>query len=132
MSKHIDLLGIFYIVWGAITALAGAGVVLVAVGFGSAAMINSAAAGDHGSGLAAGLLAVLFTLVAIVSFAWGALAVAAGVALRRHRSWARVVTIALSILNLLVVPIGTALGIYALWVLLSDQSRLLFERPTAA
>ena len=33
-------------------------------------------------------------------------------------------------INLLVLPFGTALGIYALWVLLTNDGRRLFEPDT--
>jgi hypothetical protein len=45
--------------------------------------------------------------------------IAAGVGLRRHEDWARVTAIVLGFLDLLHVPLGTALGIYTIWALLS-------------
>ena len=39
----------------------------------------------------------------------------------------RVLMLALALVNLLVLPFGTALGIYALWVLLTNDGRRLFE-----
>ena len=36
-------------------------------------------------------------------------------------------SLALATVNLLVLPFGTALGIYALWVLLTNEGRKLFE-----
>ena len=39
----------------------------------------------------------------------------------------RVLSLALAIVNLLVLPFGTAFGAYALWVLLRDEGRRLFE-----
>jgi hypothetical protein len=35
--------------------------------------------------------------------------------------------LALALVNLLVLPFGTALGAYALWILLTDEGRRLFE-----
>jgi hypothetical protein len=37
------------------------------------------------------------------------------------------VMLGLAVVNLLVLPFGTALGIYAMWVLLPDAGRRLFE-----
>jgi hypothetical protein len=45
-----------------------------------------------------------------------------GLGLMRRRPWARTVGIALGILALFHVPMGTALGIYTLWVLLADEN----------
>jgi hypothetical protein len=39
-------------------------------------------------------------------------------------------TIVLSALELMSVPIGTALGIYGLWVLLSPGAEQLFRQPS--
>ena len=39
----------------------------------------------------------------------------------------RLVTMGLAVPNLFVLPFGTALGIYALWVLLHNESRACFE-----
>lgn len=44
-----------------------------------------------------------------------------GWGLLKHEPWARMVGIALGIVSLFHPPFGTALGIYTLWVLLSDQ-----------
>ena len=44
---------------------------------------------------------------------------AAGVGLLQHKSWGRVLAIIMSIVMLFKFPIGTAIGIYALWVLFS-------------
>ena len=53
-----------------------------------------------------------------------------GVGLLRSKSWARYVILVLSILDLLNIPIGTALGIYGIWVLVNDETvRLLDSRP---
>jgi hypothetical protein len=41
----------------------------------------------------------------------------------------RVVALALGVLNLFVLPFGTALGIYTYWVLLHNEARDVFGRP---
>ena len=51
-----------------------------------------------------------------------------GWGLLKHQPWARVAAIVLGIVSLLHPPFGTALGIYTLWVLLSDQGGAEYER----
>ncbi len=41
--------------------------------------------------------------------------------LTQCRPWARIVAIILGVLALFHPPVGTALGVYTLWVLLSDE-----------
>jgi hypothetical protein len=50
-----------------------------------------------------------------------------GVGLLKRHTWARVLIIIISILNLLHFPFGTILGIYSLWVLFSCEGQKLFQ-----
>jgi hypothetical protein len=54
-----------------------------------------------------------------------------GWGLRNHEPWARSVAVALAILALFHPPFGTGLGIYTLWVLLSDEGGAEYRRMTA-
>jgi hypothetical protein len=51
----------------------------------------------------------------------------AGRALQRRVANGRLVTLGLAVPNLFLLPFGTALGIYAFWVLLHNETRSLFE-----
>jgi MFS family permease len=51
----------------------------------------------------------------------------AGIGLLRRWSWARWISLVLAVLDLLLVPIGTLFGIYAIWVLMQDETEALFE-----
>ena len=53
-----------------------------------------------------------------------------GIGLLKYQNWARILIIIISILDLINFPIGTALGIYSLWVLMQDETRTLFETKT--
>lgn len=81
--------------------------------------------------LAAGVAAWLFTVIGVFALVWGGVHLWAGALLRRHHPAGRTLGLALAVVNLLVLPFGTALGIYLLWVLLADDGRRLFE-PTSA
>jgi len=50
----------------------------------------------------------------------------AGRALRREQPAGRTAVLWLAVLNLFVLPFGTALGIYAFWVLLHNETRAVF------
>jgi hypothetical protein len=51
-----------------------------------------------------------------------------GWGLLKFQPWARMAAIVLGIVSLLHPPFGTALGIYTLWVLLSDQGGMEYDR----
>jgi len=121
VPAHIDLLGVLFIIWGLLTTLVG--VSTLALGVAAAALITSRG-GD--SQLAAGVTAAAFTTLAIMAIVWGVIHVIVGVPRRRHHSWARLVALMLGSVDLLLLPYGTALGVYALWVLLNEKGKALF------
>lgn len=124
MLPHVDLLGVLFVVWGLLTTLVG--VSTLALGVGAVALITSANRGEGGQ-VAAGLTAAAFTTLAVIAMLWGAAHVVVGVPLRRRRGWARIMALMLGSIDLLLLPYGTALGVYALWVLLSERGKALFE-----
>jgi signal transduction histidine kinase len=88
-------------------------------------------ASTSSASLAAKLTAGTFAMVSGVLLAWSALTAWAGRAIRRRKPWARLVALVLSVLHLFILPFGTALGAYALWVLVHNEARHEFE-PTPA
>lgn len=121
MNKHVDLLGLLYLVWGALGLLLGVAVLLLAAG--AAALVATGAASD----VAAAFTAATLLVVGLALVAAGGVSAWAGARLRRQHPSARLVAIVLAALNLFVLPFGTALGIYTLWVLLNDGVRAQFE-----
>src|SRR5438067_1113116 len=77
----------------------------------------------EGGQFAAGLVAAVFTALAIIAILWGAAHVVVGVPLRRQRPWARIMALMLGSIDLLLLPYGTALGTYTLWVLLGERGK---------
>lgn len=127
MTRHIDLLAVFYRMWGALALVAGAAVLVLAIG--ALAIVTSAERAALGPDVAASLTAGFFFLSAAGALAWGGIHLWTGFSLRSHKAWARLVGLALAVLNLFFVPVGTALAVYTFWVLLSNETRKLFE-PT--
>lgn len=120
MGSHLRLLGILQLTWGAIGLLLGAATLLLAVG---ALAIGLMETGDR---VAAGVTAMTFGMFAGALLAGGAANAWAGRALRRREPAGRSAVLWLAVPNLFVLPFGTALGVYALWVLLHNESRRLF------
>jgi hypothetical protein len=120
---------VLFMVWGGLTILIGAST--LALGMAAASLITAAAEAGRGQ-FAASLTAATFTAFAILAMVWGAGHVAIGVLVRRRRQWSRLGAILLSSVDLLLLPYGTALGIYALWVLLKEDAKRLFETGEAS
>jgi hypothetical protein len=123
MSSHLHLLWVLQLVWGAIGVLLGVSTLMLA---GGAAAIGWT---THGDEVAAGITAVAFVVCAVVLLAAGAANAWAGSALKRYQPNGRMATLALAVPNLFVLPFGTALGVYAFWVLLHNETRSRFEPP---
>ena len=127
MERHVRLLDIFATLWGGLALLVGVSMLLLAAG----ALAELAdPLGDVG--LAASLTGAVFGLIGVVALLWGGAHVWGAAMLRRRQPLGRVFMLALALANLLVLPFGTALGIYALWVLLTNDGRRLFEPGHAA
>ncbi len=124
MQSHIKLLGILHIVWSAFLILAGAIALLV---FGGMAGLAGLSANVEDRIPAIAVLGGLGGIIFIVVLAFSLPGLVCGVGLIQYRSWARLLGIVLSALELFSVPFGTALGIYGLWVLLNPQSEALFR-----
>ena len=120
MNPHVKLLGILQIVWGAIGLLLGVSTVMLALGAVAVGMTTV------GREIPAGVTAVAFGVFAAALLAAGAGNAWAGSAIHRRYAPGRVAALGLAVPNLFVLPFGTALGIYAMWVLLHDEARKMF------
>ena len=125
MDRHVRLLGILVGLWGGLAMLIGVSMLLLAAGSWAEFRQSLGTAME----LAAGLTTLVFAGIGAFALLWGGTHVWAATLLSRRRPLGRVLTLALAVANLLVLPFGTALGVYALWILLPDQGRRLFE-PT--
>ena len=123
MERHVNLLGILATLWGALAMLVGVSMLLLAAGALSELLAPAANRVDF----AASVTAAMFVLIGLFALVWGGAHVWAAVLMKRRRPLGRVLSLALAVVNLLVLPFGTAFGAYALWVLLRDEGRRLFE-----
>jgi len=119
---HVDFLGVLFIVWGLLTTIIGLST--LALGVGAAALIASS---ERPASFAAGFTAAAFTSLALIAILWGLAHVAVGFPLRKRRHWSRVGAMVLGSIDLVLLPYGTALGVYALWVLIRQDAKKLFE-----
>jgi hypothetical protein len=123
IARHVNLLGILETLWGALAMLVGVAMLVLAAGAVAAALDP----GGEAMGVAAGLTAVVFALIGVFALLWGGAHAWAAALLKRRRPLGRILSLGLAVVNLLVLPFGTAFGAYALWVLLTNDGRRLFE-----
>lgn len=112
-DKHITVLSILYIGSGALLILAACLAALFLIGGGIA---------GHGVPLAAFLLMLAIGFLAVLPI----LSIVGGWGLRQRKPWARNLVLVLGFLSLLNVPLGTALGMYTIWLLMQEEADTYF------
>lgn len=123
MQVHLDLLGRLHRLFGAFGMLAGAS--LGILGAGTRAALRDLQTEGPAADAGVAILAVCGGVMALGGFAL----ILAGRGLDRRRRGGRLGALLLAVPNLVVVPFGTALSVYAFWVLLNDEARREFGRP---
>ena len=78
------------------------------------------------------VLTLVGTTVGLLMAALGLPGVIAGYGLLTRKPWARILAIVVGILNLVNVPVGTAIGLYTLWVLTQPAATEYFTAPAPA
>ena len=126
MKAHVNLLGLLQLAWGGMGLLLALSLLLLSAG---AAAIARTPGADRFTATFTALLFVVFA----AALALGGWANAwAGRRIRQRRAAGRTGALALSVVNLFVLPFGTALAIYTFWVLLHNEARAMFEHGPAA
>jgi hypothetical protein len=120
MEKHVNLIGILWIVSGALGVLVALLIWGLLFGLSFLPELEPDAPVimrwiGFGFGIFIGLLAVPKIL--------------AGIGMLKRAEWGRVLTLIVSFLSLLEVPLGTALAVYSLVILMRDETIKLFRRP---
>lgn len=123
MERHVRLLAILATVWGALATLVGLSMLLLAAG----ALAILLRPDGEPVAFAEGFAAAMFASIGVFTLLWGLVHIWVAAGLRRRVPLARAAMLGLAVVNLLVFPFGTALGIYALWILLANDGRRLFE-----
>lgn len=126
MRDHVRLLGILNIVMGCLVALIGV-VIFVILGGAAGAISTQQIPTDTQAALP--IIALVGVCVGVFFLVLAAPSIIGGWGLLKFRPWARILVIIVSIFHLFSFPFGTALGVYGLWVLLSEEGRRIFEGP---
>lgn len=67
------------------------------------------------------ILAVVFTVISIPG-------ILTGMNLYKRKEWARVLTLVLSVIEILSFPFGTAIGIYSIWAMTQPETVAAFSK----
>lgn len=118
MDTHVRLLGNLNIIYGALSLIGVTVALIVFKGFeGIYRSFNDPLEGG------------IVALFAGFQLAISVPAIITGIFLKRLYEWARSLMIVVSALNILNFPLGSALGAYGLWVLMTPETEPLFAEP---
>jgi hypothetical protein len=115
MKKHIQIVAALHIALGVLSLL-GATIVFIVFGVAGSIIISQ---GEH---QAAGILSIIAVAIGVFLAAISLPGIIGGWALLTGRSWGRPLILVLGVLDLINIPLGTALGIYTLWALLREPT----------
>lgn len=118
MEKHINVVAALHI------GMAFLGIIL-----GITVMVVFSLIGDLVDDQKANfVLHLIGKIGAIFLFLFSIPGLIAGIGLFRRKEWARILTLIVSVFNLLNFPFGTAAGIYSFWVLIQEETVALFKK----
>jgi hypothetical protein len=122
LEKHLRTVGILWIIVGALFLLPALAVTIFGTTAAMFVPFHDAAVNAVGP--------FLVFLAGSTLLILGVGGICVGWALIDRQPWARIVAIILGVLALFHPPVGTALGVYTLWVLLSNDAETQYQRMT--
>jgi hypothetical protein len=74
------------------------------------------------------VMGIVGTPLVVLFLLFGGAMIAGGIGLLTCKPWARILTLVMSAIGLLNIPIGTLKGVYIIWVLVQSETVTLFEK----
>lgn len=118
MRQHVSFVGALHIGFG-LLGVAGA----LAIFFGFQFLFQLV----EDEPIAQNVLSFIGNSIGLILLFISTAGIIGGIGMFSYRSWARILVMIVSALNCLNVPVGTAKGIYSLWVLMQPETIELFE-----
>ena len=125
VARHLTILGVLWFAAAALNLLAGLWMLLISNVVFRLVRVPEL---PRLAGIAGGMVAV----IGFLCLAKGLASAAAAWGLLERQGWARPLTLVLGFLSLILIPFGTALGIYTIWVLLSGDAEAEYGRLARA
>jgi hypothetical protein len=124
----VKVLGVLYI---ALSAIGVAAALFLMLAVGTASSIVGLNAEPADAAVALPIIDIAGSALVVFLLALSLPGLIVGIGLLKLASWARIAGIVLAIIHLINIPVGTALGIYALWVLFNKDTERLFDGGAA-
>ena len=121
MEKHVTTVGVLHIGLGVLGIMVA--LIVLASTIGPGLLVLSL----EGEELPLTILTTVGCGVAFFLILISVPGIVGGIGLLKWQPWARVLVMIIAFLDLLNVPIGTAVGVYTIWALMQDETAQLFE-----
>ncbi|KPK88169.1 hypothetical protein AMJ80_11370 [bacterium SM23_31] len=119
MEKHVTLFAALNIGFGALGVFIALIIFVAVVGGG---LLSGDAEAMAITSIVGIVVAAFFIMISVPD-------IIGGIGLLKYKPWARILVLIIAVLDLFWIPIGTAIGIYTIWVLLQDETVKLFTPP---
>ncbi len=118
MKQHVSLVGALHVGFGILGLLGALAVYLIFhFVFGFVEDVD----------IAEELISFIGNTLSLIIVFFSALGIIGGIGLFTYKPWARILVMIVSAINCLNIPIGTAKGVYSIWVLMQAETIELFE-----
>jgi hypothetical protein len=118
VTRHVDILGLLFVLMGAFELVVAA---LVGLGMIGGGAVLGLASGDPDAVVAGGFMGLMGLVTSVISGILAIPGVLVGAGIRRRRPWARIGGLVLGAFQLTSIPLGTMLGVYAFVTLLDKD-----------
>ena len=122
VEQHLRLVGILWIAYALLHAVGGFVLLIV----------SHTIFGRYGSGDHPAFIRPLLNGIAVFVLAKAGVSLITGFGLLERQGWGRPLALIMAFIALLNLPFGTALGVYTLWVLMSPQADVEYNRLAAS
>ncbi len=117
MKNHVKTVAIIQIIRSSLWLLGSIG----------AFMGLSIALGVVEDPVAEKVLGIIIVTVPVFFGLFAVLGLTGGIGLLAYKNWARIMTLITAGMGCLIIPIGTLIGVYSIWVLMQDATIKLFD-----
>jgi hypothetical protein len=129
VQRHVHLLAILWLAFSAFNTLGGLALLIL----GNVLFPHLHEMPDVPPDVPTGFLTALFSAIGIILLTKAAFGFAAGWGLLQRETWARTLALILAFISLFTnIPLGTAMGVYTMWVLLPSASEQEYHALVAA
>jgi hypothetical protein len=128
-EKHITLLAILHIVYSSFGVLGGV-LVFCILSWAGVFLQETTLVPGRAPIDAIAILSTVGFIIAVGLMLLAIPGIVGGIGLLRKKEWARILILIVGFLDLVRIPLGTALGIYTIWVLMSSDIVQAFNPPT--